>query len=41
MTVIGFFLSDDKYDLGTLLLLAPFFANECNFFSSFGKFMVV
>lgn len=24
MTVIGFFLSDDKYDLGTLLLLAPF-----------------
>ena len=24
MTVIGFFLSDDRYDLGTLLLLAPF-----------------
>ncbi len=24
MTVIGFFFSDDKYDLGTLLLLVPF-----------------
>jgi len=24
MTIIGFFFSDDKYDLGTLLLLAPF-----------------